>query len=99
MRLRVKDEGGSKGRSVMGRIGVATGPHPKGGRLPSGVGGREPSANRRRLGCRYVRGGATAPVGAPTPPEGDSVPGPPARNLQSAPRPKGPPRAAKGVGR
>src|SRR5215468_6130284 len=62
MGLRVEDEGGSESRPVMGRIGVepkATSPHPKGGRLPSGVGGREPSANRRRPRCRTVGGGVT----------------------------------------
>jgi hypothetical protein len=44
---RAEDSGASEGRPVVGRIGVATSPHPKGGRLPRGVGGREPSANRR----------------------------------------------------
>src|SRR5438874_11262174 len=65
MGLRVQEEGASEGRPVMGRIGVATSPHAKGGRLPSGVGGREPSANRRRLGCRTVGAVVTTVAGAP----------------------------------
>jgi hypothetical protein len=43
---RVEEEGASEGRLVTGRIGVATLPHPKGGRLPSGVGARDRTANR-----------------------------------------------------
>jgi hypothetical protein len=54
MGLRVEEEGESECRSVMGRIGVVTSPHPKGGRLPSGVGGRERSANRHRRRRRNV---------------------------------------------
>ena len=65
MGLRVKEEGASEGRPVMGRIGVATLPPAKAGRLPSGVGGREPSANRRRLGCRTVGAVVTTVAGAP----------------------------------
>ena len=42
-----EDVGGSERRPVSGRIGVAISPRPKGGRLPSGVDGREPAANRR----------------------------------------------------
>jgi hypothetical protein len=65
MGLRVEDQGGSESRPVAGRIGVATSPHPKGGRLPWGVGGRETSANRRGLGCRFVGEVVTALAGAP----------------------------------
>jgi len=56
MGLRVWDEGASECRPVIGRIGVATSPRPKGCRLPSGVVGREPSANRRseQSRCRRV---------------------------------------------
>ena len=57
MGRRVKDEGGSEGRPVMGRIGVATSPRAKASRLPSGVGGREPTANRRGGQSRSVAGG------------------------------------------
>src|SRR5437868_2401013 len=52
--LRVEEEGGSECRPVMDWIGVATSSHPKGGRLPSGVGGRETPANRRREQSRTV---------------------------------------------
>jgi hypothetical protein len=44
MGRRVEDEGGSEGRSVIGRIGVeppARSPHAKAGRLPSGVSARD----------------------------------------------------------
>jgi hypothetical protein len=46
MGLRVKEEGGSEGRLVIGRIGIATLSHPQGGRLPSGVDARDRTANR-----------------------------------------------------
>jgi len=75
MGLRVEDRGESKRRPVMGRIGVATLPHPKGSRLPRGVGGREPSANRRRGRRSYVgrvamalAGAAAAPCSSTSPP-------------------------------
>jgi hypothetical protein len=67
MGLRVKDEGGSERRPVMGRTGVepvATSLHAKAGRLPSGVDGRDPSANRRRGQSRSVGGIATIHAGA-----------------------------------
>jgi hypothetical protein len=67
MGLRVKDEGGSERRPVMGRTGVepvATSLPAKAGRLPSGVDGREPSANRRRGQSRSVGGIAMILAGA-----------------------------------
>src|SRR3954454_9408062 len=97
MGLRVKEEGASEGRSVMGRIGVATGPHPKGGRLPSGVGGREPSANRRRLGWRSVGGDATTLALAPAATEDNPVAGSAVVTLRWTPSPMGQPRLVRGV--
>ena len=64
MGLRVQDEGASESRSVMGRIGVVTLPYSKGCRLPSGVDGREQSANRRSKRRRYVGEVATTFAGA-----------------------------------
>ncbi len=46
MGLRVKEGGGSEGRAVMARIGVARSPHGKPGRLPPGRSVREPWANQ-----------------------------------------------------
>ncbi len=43
---RVKEEGASEGRAVMGRIGVETSPHAKASRLPSGLYSRESLRNR-----------------------------------------------------
>jgi hypothetical protein len=70
-------------------------PHPKGRRLPPGVGGREPSANRRRLGCRDVGGVATTSAGAPAATEVLSVAGTAVVTPRSAPRPMGRPRASR----
>jgi hypothetical protein len=90
MGLRVKDPGASESRLVIGRIGVVTSSHPKGGRLPGGVGGRETSANRRRLGCRDVGGVVTAFAGAPAATAVLSVAGSAAVGSRLAPRPMGP---------
>src|SRR5262245_42958231 len=57
MGRRVKDGGGSEGRPVTGRIGVATSPRAKASPLPPGVGGREPTANRLGGQSRSVAGG------------------------------------------
>jgi hypothetical protein len=79
MGLRVKDEGGSECRPVMGRTGVepaATSLHAKAGRLPSGVGGREPSANRRSKQSRTVGEVAMTSAGAACTTEVNSVAGP-----------------------
>src|SRR4051794_2194136 len=59
-----KGSGRKRRPACRGRRGVALSPHPKGGRLPRGVGGREPSANRRRGRCRTVGGIATVLAGA-----------------------------------
>ena len=53
---RVKDRGASERRPVMGRIGVATLPHAKAGRLPRGVGVRERSINHFQEVSRPVGG-------------------------------------------
>jgi len=97
MGLRVKEEGASESRPVMGRIGVATSPSGKPGRLPSGVGGREASANRRRKRRRYVGAVATTVAGAASATEVISVAGTAAVTLRLAPRPMGQPRLGRGV--
>jgi hypothetical protein len=61
MGLRVKEEGGSQGRSVTDRIGVATSPHGKPGRLPSGVDARERTANRRWAATQRCRRDCNGP--------------------------------------
>src|SRR5215831_2188800 len=94
---RVKDRGASEGRPVVGRIGVATLPHPKGGRLPRGVGGRGASANRRRGRRRTVGAVVTAAVGAASATEVPSVAGTAAVTPRWTPRPTGPPRPVRGV--
>src|SRR6516162_7593809 len=79
MGLRVKDEGGSECRPVMGRIGVepmARLLRAKAGPLPSGVGGREPSANRRSKQSRTVGEVAMTSAGAACTTEVNSVAGP-----------------------
>src|SRR5262249_25667155 len=70
----------------MGRIGVATSPHPKGGRLPSGVGGREASANWRSEQSRTVGAVVTTVAGAARTTEV-------ARNLPPASLPSAPRRS------
>jgi hypothetical protein len=99
MGLRVKDRGESEGRSVIGRIGVAILLHPKGGRLPRGVGGREPSANRRRLGCRNVGGAVTALAGAPAATESPFGSRPCRSNAQGDPKANGATASRKGCRR
>jgi hypothetical protein len=90
---RVEEEGASEGRPVTGRIGVATSPHAKAGRLPSGVGGCERSANRRSRQCR-CRWGRNGLAGAACATEVLSVAG----TGQVMPRlPRGQPRAVRGV--
>jgi hypothetical protein len=89
---RVKEEGGSECRAVMGRIGVATSPCPKGGRLPSGIGGRKPSANRRRGRRRYVGGIETVLACVAPATEVISVAGSAVVTPRLAPRPMGQPR-------
>jgi hypothetical protein len=98
MGLRVKDEGGSERRPVMGRIGVepmARLLHAKAGPLPSGVGGREPSANRRSKQSRTVGEVATTSAGAACTTEVNSVAGPVAITLRLTPRPMGQPRSGR----
>src|SRR5262245_53340463 len=99
MGLRVRDRGGSEGRSVMGRIGVATSPHPKGGRLPRGVGGREPSANRRRGHSRTVGAVVTAAAGAASATEVTSVAGTAAVTPRWSPKTNGATASRKGCRR
>src|SRR3954447_15225473 len=98
MGLRVKDGGGSECRPVMGRTGVepvATSLHAKAGRLPSGVGGREPSANRRSKQSRTVGEVAMTSAGAACTTEVNSVAGPVAETLRLTPRPMGQPRSGR----
>src|SRR5271170_2642456 len=90
MGLRVQEEGASECRSVMGRIGVASWwqdhPAAKAGRLPSGVGVREPWANRLEEAMQISRRSATLQlVRLPTVP----CVGPPAvtYRLPASPRP------------
>src|SRR5262249_43307785 len=91
--LRGEEEGASECRPVMGRIGLATLPHPKGGRLPAGVGGRERSANRRRGRRRSVGAVVMTVAGAAPATEVMSVAGTGVVTLRWTPRPMGPPRA------
>src|SRR5205823_3746195 len=97
MGLRVKDEGASECRSVMDWIGVATSPRAKASRLPSGVGGREPSANRRRGRRRYVGRVAMTLAGAASTTEIISVAGTAAVMLRLSSRPMRQPRLGRGV--
>src|SRR5438132_2997394 len=97
MGLRVQDEGASEYRPVRDRIGVATSPHGKPCRLPSGVDGREPSANRRRGRRRTVGAAVRAVAGAASATEITSVAGTAVVTLRSAPRPMGRPRLVRGV--
>jgi hypothetical protein len=95
---RVKDEGGSEGRPVIDQIGVATSPRAKAGRLPSGVGGSEPSANRRRGQSRSVGGIAKVHAGAaPATDDIISVAGTAAVTSRSPPSPMGRPRLVRAV--
>jgi hypothetical protein len=98
MGLRVEEEGESECRSVMGRIGVATSSHAQAGRLPSGVGGRERSANRRRGRRRSVGRAAMALAGAASTTEITSVAGSVSVTFRLNPRPMGQPRPPDGVG-
>ena len=65
MGRRVKDEGGSEGRSGIERIGVeppARSPHAKAGRLPSGVSARDRPTNwlgRQSRGQQLAAGAAS----------------------------------------
>src|SRR5437868_3676198 len=86
----------------MGRIGVepvATSLHAKAGRLPSGVDGREPSANRRRGQSRSVGGIATIRAGAApaTAIPIISVAGTVVVTSRLTPSPRGQPRPVRGV--
>src|SRR5437016_3695464 len=93
MGLRVEEEGGSEGRPGTGRIGVATSPHAPAGRLPSGVGGREPSAHRRSEPSRTVGAVVKAFAGAARATDDISVVGTAVVTSRLTPRPRGPPRA------
>src|SRR5437764_7707272 len=101
MGLRVKDEGGSERRPVMGRTGVepeATSLHVKAGRLPSGADGRDPSADRRRGQSRSVGGIATIHAGAaPATATLISVAGTGTVTSRLTPSPMGQPRLVKGT--
>jgi len=72
---------------------VATSLPAKAGRLPSGVGGREPSVNRRSKQSRTVGEVAMASAGAACTTEDNSVTGPVAVTLRLTPRPMGQPRS------
>ena len=71
--------------------------HAKAGPLPSGVGGREPSANRRSKRSRTVGEVATTSAGAACATEVNSVAGTVAVTLRLTPRPMGQPRPVRGV--
>ena len=71
--------------------------HPKGGRLPRGVVGREPSANRRSKQSRTVGEVAMTSAGAACATEVNSVAGPVDVTLRLTPRPMGQPRFGRGV--
>ena len=94
---RGEEEGGSEGRPVRGRLGVGTSPRPQGSRRPSGVGVREPSANRRRKQGSSVGATATVVAGAASATVGNSVAGSAAVTLRLTPRPMGQPRAVTGA--
>ena len=64
--------------------------HAKAGPLPSGVGGREPSVNRRSKQSRTVGEVAMTSAGAACTTEPNSVAGPVAVTLRWTPRPMGP---------
>jgi hypothetical protein len=64
-------------------------PLPKGGRLPSGVGGHEPPVNRRRGRRRYVGAAVMAVAGAAPATVVTSVAGPAVVTSRLAPRPRG----------
>ena len=76
---------------------MATSLHAKAGRLPSGVGGREPSANRRSEQSRTVGGVAMTTAGAASATEVNSVAGTGAVTLRLTPSPMGQPRLRKGA--
>jgi len=86
-RLALATRGGTASRKV------ATSPHAQAGRLPSGVDGREQSANRRRKQCRSVGAVATTVAGAASTTEVISVVGTASVTSRLAPRPMGQPRA------
>ena len=71
--------------------------HAKAGRLPSGVGGREPSANRRSKQSRTVGGVAMALAGAACATEVNSVAGTVAVTLRLSPKSNGGDRVPKGA--
>src|SRR3954471_2388955 len=99
MGRRVQDEGGSEGRPVIGRPvvePVATSLHAKAGRLPPGVDGRKPSANRRRGQSRSVGGIATILAGAAPATAFTSVAGSAAITSRLVPRPLGATASRKG---
>ena len=77
--------------------GVQHHPTRKRADFPRGVGGREPSANRRRKQSRNVGGVATALAGAASATEVISVAGSAAVTLRLTPRPMGQPRPGRGV--
>jgi len=81
----------------MGRIGVATLPRPKGGRLPKGVGGREQAANRRRGQSRTVGAVATTVAGAASATEIISVAGSAVVTPRLSSKPMRQPRPVEGV--
>src|SRR5260370_17734589 len=81
----------------MGWIGGATSPHAKAGRLPSGVDGREASANRRRRRRRSVGEVATTFAGAASATEIISVAGTAVVTLRLSSRPMRQPRLVRGV--
>jgi len=76
---------------------MATSLHAKAGRLPSGVSGREPSANRRSKQSRSVGEVAMTSAGAACATEVNSVAGTVAVTLRLTPRPMGQPRSGRGV--
>jgi hypothetical protein len=77
---------------------VATSLHAKAGRLPSGVDGRDPSANRRRGQSRSVGGIATIHAGAaPATATLISVAGTGTVTSRLTPSPMGQPRLVRGV--
>src|SRR5262245_41302197 len=95
MGRRLKDEGASAGRPGMGRIGVATAPQGKPGRLPWGVGGQKRSANRRGRRRRSVGKIVTIFAGAASATEILWVAGSDAATSRLTPRSRGQPRATR----